>query len=217
MKLYSANLSPFAARVRLAVYAKGLSLEIAMPPGGPKSAEYLAMNPIGKIPTLVLDDGRCLPESDTIVEYLEDLGSGAPLLPADPAERARVRLLARVGESYVMGPLQRLFGQTNPATRDAAVAAREMKALDEGLAHLNVFLAGAGGFSGKITFADCQLVPTLFFVRAMTPALGDADMLERHEAVAGYFAQVAQDPSALKVLDELRVALETFMTKGQLT
>lgn len=217
MKLYSANLSPFAGRVRLAVYAKGLDLETALPPGGPKSTAYLALNPIGKIPTLVLDDGTCIPESDTIVEYLEDLGQGAPLLPTDPVARARVRLLARVGEMYVMAPLQRLFGQVKPDTRDEAVVAKEMKALDEGLTHLNVFLAGAGGFSGRITLADCQLVPTLFFVRAMTPPLGDPDMLERHEAVAGYFAQVAQDPSALKVLEELRVALERFVKTGELT
>lgn len=218
MKLYSANLSPFAARARMAVYAKGLDLEIALPPGGPKSAEYRALNPIGKIPALTLDDGTCIPESDTIVEYLEEVGGGAPLLPKDPAGRARARLLARIGEIYVMTPLQKLFGQGNPATRDHALVAAEMKTLDAGLAHLNVFLSGEGYATGpELTVADCQLVPTLFYVAAMAPMFGDQEMIERHEKVGAYFARAAQHPAAARVLEELRVALETYVKTGQIT
>ena len=51
MKLYSVDLSPYATRVRMAIHAKGLDIEIAPPPGGDlKSAEYLAVNPMGKVP-----------------------------------------------------------------------------------------------------------------------------------------------------------------------
>src|SRR3569832_1120323 len=63
MKLYSANLSPFAARPRIAIYAKGLAVEILPPPGGPGSAAYKAINPTGKVPCLVTSGGQCIPES----------------------------------------------------------------------------------------------------------------------------------------------------------
>ena len=52
MKLYSLDLSPYASRVRVSIYAKKLPIEIVAPPAaGIKSAEYLALNPMGKIPT----------------------------------------------------------------------------------------------------------------------------------------------------------------------
>ena len=55
MKLYQGNLSPFASRVRMQVYAKGLDgkgIEICAAPGGSGSAEFKALNPTGKIPAL---------------------------------------------------------------------------------------------------------------------------------------------------------------------
>ena len=70
MKLYQTYLSPFPTRVRLLLYAKGIEVEILEPAGfhgdtRPKG-EYLGVNPIGRIPALVLDDGRVLPESEVI-------------------------------------------------------------------------------------------------------------------------------------------------------
>ena len=74
MKLYSVPISPFAARVRLSIYRKRLNIEILPPPeGGLKGDAFLALNPMGQIPTLVLDSGVAIPESATILEYLEDV------------------------------------------------------------------------------------------------------------------------------------------------
>ena len=78
-------ISPFAARVRAALYYKGLPFTLIAPPAaGLKCPEFLALNPMGKIPLLVLDDGSSLPESETILEYLEDAYPDRPLRPADP-------------------------------------------------------------------------------------------------------------------------------------
>jgi len=61
--------------VRLLLYAKDLDVEIVEPSGfhGDPSGkgDYLGVNPIGQVPALVLDDGRVLPESEVICEYLE--------------------------------------------------------------------------------------------------------------------------------------------------
>jgi glutathione S-transferase len=47
MKLYGMNLSNFATKSRIAVYEKGVNIEIVAPPGGMKSPEYLIINPLG--------------------------------------------------------------------------------------------------------------------------------------------------------------------------
>jgi glutathione S-transferase len=55
--------------------------------GESRSAGFLAKNPNGKIPLLELDDGRCLAESNAILNYLAE---GTPYLPDEPFERAQV-------------------------------------------------------------------------------------------------------------------------------
>ncbi len=66
LKLLNSYVSPFASRVRLAIYAHDLPVEIV--PSGQwtedfqKSPDYLAINPIGRVPTLLLSDGSALPE-----------------------------------------------------------------------------------------------------------------------------------------------------------
>jgi len=58
--------------VRVAIYAKGLTIAIEPPPGGLLSAKFHAINPVGTIPCLILDNNTPLPESAAIMEYLED-------------------------------------------------------------------------------------------------------------------------------------------------
>ena len=93
MKLYTAKLSPFAAKVRIALDEKGLSCEeIALPAGraglAEKPAELLAINPRGEVPVLIDGDVR-LYDSTVILEYLEDAYPEPALYPREPAERAR--------------------------------------------------------------------------------------------------------------------------------
>ena len=75
MRLYSENSSPFSAPVRVAIYAKGLEIEIEPPPGGLLSAKFHAINPLGTIPCLILESGVPLPES-----ALADLTDGGELV-----------------------------------------------------------------------------------------------------------------------------------------
>src|SRR4051794_6395479 len=104
MKLISLPLSPFAARVRAAIHAKDLPVEIVAPPADWRtSPEYRKLNPLVRIPVLVLDDGTTLFESGVIVEYLEDaFPESRPLRPQSALDRARVRLVTQLGEQYVL-------------------------------------------------------------------------------------------------------------------
>ncbi len=95
MKLYITTPSPFARKVRIVAREKGLSdriEEIAVDPYA-NAPELLATNPVVQVPTLIAEDGLPLTDSPVIAEYLDAMGSGPRLLPAEGPERLRVKRL----------------------------------------------------------------------------------------------------------------------------
>mgnify|MGYP003395257634 FL=1 len=173
MKLYNANLSPYASRVRLQLYLKGIKAEIvAVPAGGSHTPDYAKINPLEKIPTLD-DGGFYLPESSAIMEYLEDTHPTPSLRPADAKERAKMRVIFNIADQYILTPLFALFEQTNPATRNAKIVDERLTELSKALAGLEHFVAGGRYAQGAApSLADCALVPSLSFVAAIGPAFG---------------------------------------------
>ena len=95
MKLYITVPSPYARKCRIVAREKGLAdriEEIAVDPYA-NAPELLSSNPLVQVPTLIAEDGLPLNDSPVICEYLDALGSGPRLLPADGPERLRVRRL----------------------------------------------------------------------------------------------------------------------------
>ena len=77
MKLYTAPASPFARKVRVVIHELNLQNRVEEIQTNPaESDELRRVNPLGKIPALVLDDGSALLDSKVICEYLNDLGGG---------------------------------------------------------------------------------------------------------------------------------------------
>ena len=216
MKLYSADLSPYAVRVRAAIYAKNLPVEIVpAPEGGLKSPEYLAINPMGKVPVLVGADGFTLPESDTIVEYLADAFPDAGLRPATPEGKAQARLIARVAELYVMPCVSTLFPQMDPKTRDQAVVDAGLVKLKEALVHLNVFLGdGPYAVGDSFTTADCALVALMFFVQMASMTFGVSDLTAGLLKLEAYASVLQMDPTSQKLIAEMQAGLRARQAAG---
>jgi maleylpyruvate isomerase len=101
LKLYSYFRSSAAYRVRIALNLKGLAYEIVpvhlvRDGGHHKRADYRALNPQMRIPALMLANGEVLVQSLAIIEYLDEIRPEPPLLPGDPASRARARAIAQI-------------------------------------------------------------------------------------------------------------------------
>ena len=99
MKLYITIPSPFARKCRIVAREKGLIArieEIAVDPYA-NAPELLASNPVVQVPTLIAEDGLPINDSPVICEYLDALGDGPRLLPADGIDRLRVRRLETLG------------------------------------------------------------------------------------------------------------------------
>ncbi len=209
--LYNSNLSPFAARCRMQFYAKGLDVELLEMPGAISLDDFVALSPMHKVPVLVTQD-HIIPESEVITEYIEEVESAVPLLPEQAAERAQVRLLARMGDLYIMVALGKLFGQINPQGRDAELVKSFFAELDKGLGWLSHYLDGSKYAVGnKLTLADCALVPTLFFAANITPLFGRDCILCDAPIVNNYYTQTLTDPVVARVHDELKKAFEQKM------
>jgi len=208
MKLYSGDLSPYSARVRMQIYAKGITdiaLERPATFGTPKFREDF---PIGRIPVLDID-GDMMPESEVIAEYLEDVYPQPPLLGSTPRETAQIRTVARIGDIYIMNNMFMLSGQTRAPTRNQGVVdllggqvVRNIKALDK--------LIGKDGFAccGRLTMADCALTPALFLVENVLPATGIESPIPAAANVSAYWAAIKTNEHAARTLAELHRGLD---------
>lgn len=96
MKLFYADLSPYARKVRVVIEEKGLSDKVEMMEVVPYDLpeQLNSVNPLCKVPTLVTDNGDSLFDSPVICEYLDVTAGGTPLLSA--SGEARWRSLRRV-------------------------------------------------------------------------------------------------------------------------
>lgn len=212
MKLYAVTLSPFAARVRLALRAKGVTCNIEAPPGGgTRSPEYLAINPIGKLPVLVTDDGMAIAESETIIDYLDEAFPSPPLLPADPGVRARMRNAIRCFELYAVPAMSRLFKQMDPATRNAAFVESEIAQWRSGLSLTAHFVDDAMfAAGGAISKADCILHPSMLLCDVAAAIFGLDDILADYPVLAGYRDKGRRHPDMGAIWDETAAALAEF-------
>ncbi|HXQ11018.1 MAG TPA: glutathione S-transferase family protein [Caulobacteraceae bacterium] len=223
MKLYQTYTSPFPTRVRLVLYAKGLDVEIIEPPGFHTSAEskgdYFTINPIGRVPALVLDDGRALPESEVICEYLEDAYPDPPVRPADPWARAQVRLISRLCDIYLVMAMVPLFNAAGRSRRhwDAERIAAALAEIETALGYIEVYI-GTGGYAvgESLTTADGALLPQLVLAYEWAPRLFAAESpLGKHPKLAAYWRAIPADPIAARLLKETRDAITDEQARAQ--
>ncbi|HLK26924.1 MAG TPA: glutathione S-transferase family protein [Caulobacteraceae bacterium] len=215
MKLYQTYTSPFPTRVRLVLYAKGIEVEIIEPPGFHSSAEskgdYLAINPIGRVPTLVLDDGRALPESEVICEYLEDAYPDPPVRPADAWARAKVRLISRLCDFYLVMAMVPLFNASGRSRKrwDHERIAAALAEVETALGYIEHHIESGGYAVGaSLTTADGALLPQLVLAYEWAPHLfGAASPLGKHPKLAAYWRAIQTDPIAARLLAETRNAI----------
>ncbi|MEZ5498872.1 MAG: glutathione S-transferase family protein [Steroidobacteraceae bacterium] len=212
MKLFGSIASPYVARVVLAARMKGLELPIATPPGGSiKTAEYAVVNPLGKMPALT-DQGRHLAESQVICEYIDDIVPEPPLRPADAYGRARVSLLARIADLYLMNGFGPLFRNMNPAKRNPTEVQSALEVFEKNKSCLEHFMEpGPFAFGKTLTLADCAMYPSLTTTGLVLVSYGITDQLKGCARLSQWWSSMEQHPVAGPLGAEHRDALLALM------
>jgi glutathione S-transferase len=210
MKLHSWDVSPYAARVRMQIYAKGLT-DIATE----QTSFFLTQkcyedHPLSRIPLLEIDGGDAIPESAVIAEYLEEIYPEPSLLGATPRENAHIRTLARIGDLYLINTAftlasltRTLAAQTPDPTGVESIATLLSGQLASSIRTLDRMI-GRDGFAclGRLTLADCALVPALSYVQYMLLNRGFADPIAANVNVAAYHDAIQRQECAACVLAE---------------
>jgi glutathione S-transferase len=213
MKMYNMNLSNFASKSRIAMYEKGLNIEMVDPPGGLGSADYKKINPLGKVPALVLDNGQLIAESELINEYLEDKYPEKPLLPKDAEGRAQVRAFTRFHDLYLEPPLRALFPQLFGQKLDPKFIEEKVKEVNDRLDQLEGRIGNPWAAGSAFTLADAALTPTVFFMAGFLPQFGSKGPLEGRPKLKAWWDRIQERPSTKKVLGEQQAALNAMMKK----
>lgn len=214
MLLYDYFRSSAAFRCRIALNLKGLAPErrfIHLRKRDHRGGDYLAINPQGLVPALVLDDGTALTQSLAIIEYLDETHPEPPLLPADAPGRARVRAIA-LAVACEIHPLNNLrvlahVSAISGMSEEERTEKWYRHWIAEGLAGVEGMLAGgpAGRFchGNTPTLADCCLVPQIFNAKRFECDLSPYPAVMRvHDACVSLDAfadaQPARQPDAEK-------------------
>jgi len=197
LKLHSAWRASAPYRVRIGLNLKGVAYEYApvdLVAGQQKSPAYHAVNAQDLVPSLVLEDGRVLTQSLSILEWLEETRPEPALLPKDAFDRQIVRAMATIVACDIH-PVNNLrilkalagLGIEEPARNDWA-----RRWIGDGFTALEPMVAehGAGyAFGETPTLADCCLVPQVYnaarFAVDMTP----------FPAIAAAAARAAEHPA----------------------
>ena len=101
LKLYHFDRSPFGWKVRLVLAEKNVPFEGIVPDNKADDPEFAKLNPFKLTPVLVLENGHSLFESTVICEYLDEKYAAPALMPKDPVDRARVRLIEDTTDQYL--------------------------------------------------------------------------------------------------------------------
>lgn len=189
-RLYGYWRSTPSWRVRIALAWKGVAFETApvnLLKDEQRGAAYLQVNPQGRIPTLEID-GLRLVQAPAILEYLEETRPDPPLLPKDPAGRARVRAMAALVACDIV-PLQNLITARRLRSQfgadDAGVAEWNRSFIDAGLSELERQAGEHGGrflYGDAFSLADVHLVTQIYAARRFGAAVDDWPRLQAVEA-----------------------------------
>ena len=124
MKLYDSKLAPNPRRTRIFLVEKGISLpteQIDIAAQQHKTPEYAAINPLQRMPALMLDDGTIITESIAICRYFEMLHPEPAMFGVGPKDSALVEMWNRRAEINFFANVAAVFRHTHPAMKELEV------------------------------------------------------------------------------------------------
>ena len=190
MELYTYYRSTSSYRVRIALALKGLdyrSIPVNLLKGEHRQADFLALNPQGRVPALRVGEGELLVQSPAIIEYLEECYPQPPLLADDPLQRAHARSVAALigcdvhplHNVSVLNQLRQLGHDENQVTQWIA------HWISQGLAAVEQLIGDKGYCFGDAPgVADVYLIPQLYAAERFNISLDAYPRIRRVAALA---------------------------------
>lgn len=200
MKLLGTNTSPYVRKVRLVLLEKNIRHDYVVDPPREPGSQVARVNPLGRIPALILDDETCVFDSPVIAEYADSLNDTPVLIPrTDALARMRVKrweaLADGIMDSVVVVRTERMRPEDK---QDAGNITRHNDAVTRALAFAANQLGPREWCEGSsITLADLALMSALIYLDLRQP---ERDWRASHPELAKWFARINVRASVHTVL-----------------
>lgn len=195
LTLFDDVFSPYARKVRIALYEKDVPFErVRALHGDCNRTDFLDVNPRAEVPALVEGD-FALYDSTVICEWLEDRYPEPPLLPRDPELRAKCRLVEDLADTqldaaaYAVTVVEFGRGESHPAMHEAAK--RDLERL---YGELETLLGRSDYFCGENSIADIAVAPHLIAASFLGFPLDPV----RHAGLAAWLGRLGARPAIVK-------------------
>jgi glutathione S-transferase len=195
MKLYQVEKCPYAHRARVVLEEKKLGYEVSYFAGGKRPAELEALGPGARSPTLFDGEVRVW-DSLVVCEYLDERYPETPLLPRDPAGRARARILMKEVEAKFVASARPIEEELvhHPTSPNEAKIAEAMRRARESLEPWQARLDKTPFLLGSdFSMADIALFTPIVGIDRLLGARGD--LLAGFPAISAWRDRVAARPS----------------------
>lgn len=206
MILYTGDLSPYSAKVRMQIYAMGIAEDFSfeLPVVQFFSGKLKETSPIGRIPILKTKEA-IIPESEVIAEYIDELYPQQALGGRTQLERANIRVLSRVADTYLMDNIFLALTQTRTPEPHQGVIDLLVAQVVRGITALEEYISPDGYAAGgqELTRADCSLVPALYMCDRTLPRLGVSNPVVGLEKTERYWQRIQQNEYAAKIISEM--------------
>jgi glutathione S-transferase len=194
MLLFHSLTSPYARKVRVLLLEKKLHVEsVNVADSGRPASEK---NPLGKVPTLVLDDGTVLFDSRVITEALDALYPVPRLIPLDPRQRAVVRHFEALADGIcdVLIPVLQ-DSRRPPEQRDPAHAKKLLGKVEASLDYVEPLVEGRALLGDEFSLADIAVTCALGYINLRRP-----ELLDGRQTLGTYLARQLERPSLAETL-----------------
>jgi glutathione S-transferase len=193
MKLFTTTASPYARKVRVVLAEKRIDCEIVMLESlSDPNSPLPALNPLGKVPTLLLDDGSSLYDSPVICEYLDSKTPVTHLIPQ--AMRVEVKRWEALADGICDATVAVVMeGRRAPGQQDAAIVERQQLKVERGLRVMSQDLGESKWCLGEaFSLADIAVVCTLGYLELRMPQLA---WREQYPNLVRLYGQMLKRPS----------------------
>ena len=202
MKLLGTPTSPYVRKVRLMLLEKNIPHEYLIDPPREPGSLVARVNPLGRIPALILDDETCVFDSPVIAEYVDSLNDNPILIPRD---NALARMRVKRWEALADGIMDSAIAVRNERIRpeekqEPGNVTLHNNAISRALDYASISLGNDAWVNGEeISLGDLALFSTLVYLDLRQP---ERAWRTPHPNLAYLFDQIAQRPSAKTSLAE---------------
>ena len=203
MKLLSSTASPYTRKVRIVLAEKKIECEIQPVDVQPVENPVNAHNPLGKIPTLILDDGSALYDSRVIVEFLDGKSPIGRLIPEDLRERVAVRRWEALADGVLdAGLLVRYESMRDATERSRAWTDKQLARIRRGMAEMAGGLGERAWCHGeRYSLADIAVGCCLGWLGFRKP--GDVDWHAEYPSLAKHYEKLMARPAFAETVPQV--------------